>query len=148
MRKTITLAAAAAALALAAPASAGAVKYAGKTSGGAKITFNFAKGKMKKMRSFIYVTCTSAQSSEVKGGVDYYRPPGAIPVGKEVKRSERQPSAVAYGNPTKYYTVKSKRKGKRITGKLRLSFSYYIPDLYYPRIYMCTGVTNFSAKRA
>ena len=61
-----------------------------------------------------------------------------------------QPSALAWGmDVTKYYTTTIRKTGNRtVSGELKMTFSYFIPDLYNPRIYMCFGTTDFSASKA
>lgn len=145
-RFILTLSAVAAILVL--PAGASAAKYVGKTDQGTKITFNLKGKKVSKLDSIVAVACMSPQSSTPKGGADWYKHPGSFTLGKTAKASERQPSAVAYGNPTKNYTTKTQAKGKKITGKLNYNFSYYEPDLYYPKTWFCVGVADFTAKKA
>ena len=133
----------------AAPAAAKpkAVAYSGATTGGAKITFKLAKGKMKRLVSSVYVSCSTGTSSTVKGGVETFEPGAPVKVGPEFKRTTKQYTPLAWQDVTKYYTIKAARTGKRITGKLSLAFSYFIPDLYYPRTYYCMGTADFTAKR-
>lgn len=147
MKRTILSSAAAVAI-LVAPAAAEAAKYAGKTDQGTKITFSLKGKKISKLDSIVAVACMSPQSSTPKGGADWYKHPGSFNLGKTAKASERQPSAVAYGNPTKNYTTKTRLQGKKITGKLNYNFSYYEPDLYYPKTWFCVGVADFTAKKA
>ncbi|MGZ5312255.1 MAG: hypothetical protein ACXWZW_09845 [Solirubrobacterales bacterium] len=151
--KTAAVLAAATMLVAAAPATAkkkqaSTGNYAGKTAGGANITFKLAKGgKVKNLSSSIFVSCMSAQSSVPKGGVDLFSPPAGLKLGTN-EAEVQQPSALTPWNVTKHYTTTLRKAGKtRVTGELKLSFSYLIPDLYYPRIYMCYGTTEFTARR-
>lgn len=146
-RTIITAAVGLAILAGASPASA--AKYTGKTDQGTKITFALSSTKkISKLSSFVAVSCFSPQTSTPRGGVDFYKHPGSFKLGKEAKASEQQPSAVTYGKPTKYYTTKTTKQGSKITGKLSYNFSYYEPDLYYPKTWFCSGFANFSAKKS
>ncbi len=132
----------------AAPAAAKpkAVKYSGTTTGGAPITFKLAKGKMKGLVTSIFVSCSTGPSSSVKGGVETFEAPGPVKVGPEYKGTAKQYTPLAYQDVTKNYTITASRSGKRITGALSQSFSYFIPDLYYPRTYFCWGTADFTAK--
>ena len=125
-----------------------AVAYSGTTTGGAKIGFKLAKGKMKGLVSSMYVSCSTGASSSVKGGVEKFEPGAPVKVGPEFKRTTKQYTPLAWQDVTKHYTIKAKRSGKRITGDLSLAFSYFIPDLYYPRTYYCWGTADFTAKRS
>ena len=49
---------------------------------------------------------------------------------------------------TKTYTITVRRAGKKsVSGDLRLSFSYFVPDLYAPKTFFCSGTTQFTASR-
>jgi hypothetical protein len=151
MTRKITATAAVLATGLAVAAAPAAAKqkpvaYSGTTSGGAKVTFKLAKGKMKRLRSSIFVSCSTGTSSSVRGGVEDFEPPAPVRLGGEYKRSVKQYTPLAYQDVTKTYTIQASRSGKRITGKLGLSFSYFIPDLWNPRTYYCWGTGTFSAK--
>jgi hypothetical protein len=121
------------------------VAYSGNTSGGTAITFKVAKGKIKGLVTGVYVSCSTGTSATVKGGVETVEV-GGVKVGPEVKTTAMDYSPLAWQDVTKTYTVKASRSGKRITGSLGVSFSYFIPDLYYPRTYYCYGTTDFTAK--
>ena len=64
-----------------------------------------------------------------------------------MKSKALQPAAMHFGvDVTKNYEVTLRRKGRVVGGKLRLSFSFLIPDLYNPRTYICSGSTTFTAR--
>ena len=121
------------------------VAYSGTTSGGNTVTFKLAKGKIRSLVTGVYVSCSTGTSASVKGGIETVELGGAK-VGPEVKVTAKDYSPLAWQEVTKTYTVKASRSGKRITGSLGVSFSYFIPDLYYPRTYYCHGTTDFSGK--
>lgn len=151
MKRKITTTAAVLATGLAVAAAPAAAKpkpvnYSGTTSGGAPISFKLVKGKMKGLLSSVYATCSIGPSSSVKGGVETFEPGAAVKVGPEFKGTAKQYSPLAWQDVTKNYTITASRSGKRITGSLSQSFSYFIPDLYYPRTYFCWGVADFTAK--
>lgn len=135
MKRAFALGAVALALA-AVPAEAATKKYVGETKGGTKITFKQKGKKVSKLKTMIFVN----------SGIDFYEPPKAMRIGKEVKQSKLQPSAVAGWEVTKNYTVNLTRKGKKVKGKLALNFSFLVPDLYNPKIYVCQGTTRLTAK--
>ncbi len=145
MKRAFALGAVALALA-AVPAEAATKKYVGETKGGTKITFKQKGKKVSKLKTMIFVNCVSLQTSTPRSGIDFYEPPKAMRIGKEVKQSKLQPSAVAGWEVTKNYTVNLTRKGKKVKGKLALNFSFLVPDLYNPKIYVCQGTTRFTAK--
>lgn len=150
MKKQISATAAVLALGLAVAAAPAAAKpkqvaYKGATSGGAPVTFKLAKGKVKGLVTSVFVSCSTGTSGSVKGGVETVEI-RAVKVGPEVKITAEDYSPLAWQDVTKTYTVKAARSGKRITGSLGVSFSYFIPDLYYPRTYFCFGTTDFTAK--
>jgi hypothetical protein len=151
MKKGIALAAALSLLVAAAPAAAKKKQttgpFAGTTSGGNSITFNVARGgTVTGINTGVFVTCLSAQSSTPKGGLERFTPPEPARVGQTVQSQALQFSPLSGRDSTKTYTITVRKSGKRLTGDLRESFSYFIPDLYYPRTYLCTGTTQFSAK--
>lgn len=126
---------------------ADAAAYKGKTKGGSSITFN-AKGKRVTGLNMVVPTiCLQTGGSYgSSAGAETYRPPRAV-IGRTVKSKALQPAAMNFGvDVTKFYEVKLKRKGRAIGGKLRLSYSYFISDLWNPRTYICSGSTTFSAR--
>lgn len=145
MKRALALGAAALAL-VAIPAEAGAKKYAGKTKGGTKITFQQKGKKVSKLKTMVFVTCVSAQTSTPRSGIDFYEPPKPVRIGKESKQKKLQPSAVAGWEVTKNYTVKLSRRGRKTKGKLAVNYSFLVPDLYNPKIYICQGTTRFTAR--
>jgi hypothetical protein len=121
------------------------VAYSGTTSGGNTVTFKLAKGKIKSLVTGVYVSCSTGTSATVKGGLETVEA-APVKLGPEVKVTAKDYSPLAWQDVTKTYTIDADRSGKRITGSLGVSFSYFIPDLYYPRTYYCYGTTDFSAK--
>jgi hypothetical protein len=138
-------------LAAAAPAAADAATYKGKTKSGTKISFRTSGGSISKLRTLVPTVCISTRSRATKAGAEPFWPTAGLrfKVGRTVKKSaSQQPSAMAPGRKvTKYYTVTSKKAGRRITGKLKLSFSWFVPDLFgYWTSYICSGSTSFTAR--
>lgn len=150
MKKTITTLALAGLLVGAGSAEA-ATKYKGKTTSGSTITFKRSGGRISKIKTGVSTIClpttTSARST---AGSDRYTPPGSYRIGKKVKRSKLQKTSFWWREVTKNYTVTTRRRGRKITGRLEMSFSYAVPGwgYYGPTLttYICSGKAKFSAK--
>lgn len=147
IRSTLLTAALIFAALLGSAAQASAAKYSGKTEEGVTVKLKRSGKYVTGINTLVNVVCTSPNTSIPTSGAEFYRPPGRQKLGRTTKSSEQQPSAVAPGEPTKNYTVRVREKGKRISGKLQINFSYYYADLYNPRIYYCVGSTDFKASR-
>jgi hypothetical protein len=154
MTKTIATITAVGALAAAAtPAAAADVAYQGKTKGGHTITFKRSGSKIRSISSAVPVVCATSSGGafDTKAGADIYQPPGKFALGQAVKRKAMQRTPFYPAKVTKNYTVTTAaKKNGKVTGKLDENFSYSILglDLYgnsYIRIYICQGVTTFTA---
>jgi opacity protein-like surface antigen len=148
-RKTILVAAAATATALAAPVAADAAKYSGK-AGGSKITFSQKGKKISNVKTLIFVSCFPTPGSGTDGGAEIFNPPGKFTLGKETRRHASRHSAVRGGKKGFNFTVTPTRKSARkITGKLRLSYSDSVYDPFTAEItfWNCSGSTKFTATR-
>jgi hypothetical protein len=143
----LTLAVAPAAVAKKKKPFAGAFK--GTTEGGTPISLSVTKGgQVKGMTGSVFVYCMSPNTPQTKGGVDLFQPPAGPKLGQSVQNSALQPSYVASRDVTKTYTISVRRAGKRaVNGELRLSYSFFVPDLYNPKVFYCSGTTEFSARR-
>ena len=156
MKKTLMIALVAAlALTMAAAPAAVAKKkpfagsFKGKTTAGTDIKLNVTKGgQVKNMTGSVFVYCASLNTTQTKGGVDLFQPTAGPKLGQTVQNSALQPSFVAGRDVTKTYTITARRAGKKsVSGDLRLSFSYFVPDLYAPKTFFCSGTTQFTASR-
>ncbi|MBN8866197.1 MAG: hypothetical protein J0H98_01465 [Solirubrobacterales bacterium] len=128
--------------------SAGAAAYKGKTKGGSSVTFKLKGSKVTGIKTVVPTLCletTGGYSS--KAGAELYEPVKAGRIGRTVKSKALQPAAMNGGaDATKNYEVTLKKKGKKVSGKLKLNFSFLIPDLWSgARIYICSGSTTFTA---
>lgn len=127
--------------------SADAASYKGKTKGGSSITFALKGSKVTGIRTIIPTLCletTGAYGS--RAGGELFQPVAASRVGRTVKSKSLQPATMNSGaKATKNYEVTLKQRGKVVSGKLKLNFSFLIPDLYGARIYICSGSTSFTA---
>ena len=154
MRKLITFVALAAMFAAAAPAAQAAkgVSYTGKTTGGHKVTFRLANGKMHRFVTGVPMTCVSIQGGgSPMTGVEPWTA-GWVKVGiKKYEFSEKSKPALYSNEVTKNHTISTRRgPGKAISGSIRVQYSFLIPK--YPigtfSIYSCLGTMSFKAKPA
>jgi hypothetical protein len=133
------------ALALAGPAAAGEVNargwtnYAGKTKEGGDISFAYKKGRVMAVQARIHTTCGTARGGNPVPNTSF-DPPANIWFRADGRESQLKYEA---SWPTRYYTVAAKKRGKRVVGKLRLSWSFYVA-YGTPRI--CFGTANFNLK--
>lgn len=126
---------------------AAATPYKGKTKGGNSITFTLKGAQAKKIRTIVPTLCleTTGNYSSRAGG-ELFQPEKAGRVGKTVKSKSLQGAALNSGaEATKSYEVRLKKRGKVVSGKLKLNFSFLVPDLYGARIFICSGSTTFKA---
>ena len=124
--------------------------FKGETESGTPISLKVTKGGLvKNIDGSVFVYCFSLQTPQTRGGVDLFQPPAGPKLGQTIQNSALQPSAMLGRDVTKTYTTTVRRAGKRaVSGELRLSFSYFVPDLYGNwKIFQCTGSTPFSASR-
>jgi opacity protein-like surface antigen len=156
MKKALTIALVAAlALTLAvAPAAVAKKKsfagsFKGKTTAGTPISLKVTKGgQAKNITGSVFVYCASLNTTQTKGGVDLFQPPAGPKLGQTVQNSALQRSAITGYDVTKTYTTTVRRAGRKsVSGDLRLSFSYFVPDLYAPKTFYCSGTTQFTASR-
>lgn len=126
---------------------ADATAYSGKTKGGSTITFKTKGKRVKVMNTVVPTVCLQTGGGYgSSAGAETYRPKRAV-IGRKVKSKALQPAAMHFGvDVTKFYEVKLRRKGRAITGKLKLSYMLFVPDLYNPRTYVCSGSTTFAAR--
>ena len=128
--------------------NAGAAPYKGKTKGGSSITFALKGNRVTGIRTVVPTLCletTGGYSS--RAGSELFRPAAAARVGRTVKSKALQPAAMNVGaKATKNYEVRLIKRGRAVSGKLKLNFSFLVPDLYGARIFICSGTTTFSAR--
>jgi hypothetical protein len=148
MRTIAVIATAAALLTAAGPAAAKGTPYKGETQGGSSITFTLSGGKVGKVSTLVPTICADSTSRSTRAGGELYQPPGRLALNRTVKTKALQRGAMTQGSEvTKNYTFTAKKRGPKISGKLKLSFSYLVPDLFQtlPHIYICSGSTGFTA---
>jgi hypothetical protein len=154
MRKLIPLAVAFAVLAAAVPPANAAkgVPYKGKTSGGHKVTFRLAKGKMYDFATGVPMTCLSVQGGGAPiSGAELWSFRWVKLGLKNYKFSEKSKPSLYYGEVTRNHTVSTRRaRNGTISGAVRVQYSFLIPK--YPigtfSIYSCLGNMRFSARPA
>jgi hypothetical protein len=138
-------------LALAAPASAGkAVTYKGKTSSGHKITFKVKNKRIRNLTAGIRMSCIPIQGGgSPTGGSEIFGFRGSLPLRRHNRYRFKAKPAFYYNEVTMTNDLWLKRRKKRrITGRMRLQYSFLIPK--YPigtfTIYSCLGGGTFKAK--
>jgi hypothetical protein len=136
-------------LAIGVPVS-GAATLKGTTKDGNRITLKRSGNKVSKIKTMVSTICTETTGSGyTRAGGELFEPPGSFTLGSEQKTKALQPAAMNHGNDaTKNYTVKVRKSGRGVRGKLSVNFSFLIPDLYrsMPYIYLCQGTSTFTAK--
>jgi len=155
MKKTATALTVIAALALAGPAAAKPQVYKGKTSSGLPITAKIDKGVVRYFVAGISTNCVPIQSRSTNGfpktGVDTF---GLESTDIKVKKRHhrftfmRKPS-FHFREVTTNHDLWIKRRGKRISGRMRIQYSYLVST--FPvgsfNVYSCLGSGKFKAKR-
>ena len=150
MRKTATTMLVVAGLLALPTASSAAVRYKGRTSGGSSITLKRSGTAIGSIRTVVPTICTETTGSGLsRAGAELFQPPGRTTLGRTRKVKALQPAAMNSGSKaTKNYTIRATRSGRRIKGKLKLSFSFLRLDLFRstPYIYLCSGTATFVAR--
>lgn len=128
------------------PASAAAAKkvnYAGTTKEGTEISFFTKGGWVDGIRSRVPTSCVSAQGGPPVATIDLFYPPFKYKLGTKGTGVATEPW------PTRHYTFESRRSGRKIKGKLSLSYSKTVPasNYYGYRILTCWGTASFTAKQ-
>jgi hypothetical protein len=143
MTKSATALALAAALLTAGPAAAAKpAKYKGKTKEGTKVSFVLKAGHLDGFKSSVPTSCVSAQGGPPTATITPWAPPYKYRLGKTYKFEVKNPY------PTTTYTISSRKSGKKkITGKLKLSFSRLAMNTWGDyRILTCYGTASFTAR--
>ncbi len=141
MRSTIATSLAAMMLTVPATAAAAPPAYKGKTDQGDKISVWMQKNGFVAVTTTVPASCVSAQGGNPVVLPTSFDPPYAFKVGRVAK-------VTVNGNPTKHYTVKTRRKGRRLIGKLAVNYSRIgAGDFGGFRILTCQGSANFDLRR-
>lgn len=154
MRRLAFAVTVAAVLAVSVPAAnaASGIPYKGKTTGGNKVTFKYAKGKLWNFVTGVPMTCLSIQGGGAPmSGAELWNFTWIKMGLKNYKFSEKSKPSFYYNEVTRNHTVTVQRgAGRSIRGSIRVQYSFLIPK--YPigtfSIYSCLGSTRFSAKPA
>jgi len=124
--------------------SKGWTNYAGKTKEGTEISFAYRKGRIALLDTRLPSTCASGQGGTPRVRISLFDPPDSLVFKANGRESQFK---VTEPWPERYYTVTARRRGKKVTGKLRLSWSLLIPDsIGGYSILTCVGTGNFSVK--
>ena len=150
MKKTITSLTIVALLALAGPAgAAGPVPFKGKTSSGHTVTFGIKKNRIHDFIAGIRMSCISIQGGGAPlGGAEVFGFRGSQRISPHLTYSFLEKPAFHYKEVTTKGDLWLKRRGRTVTGRMRLQYSFLIPK--YPigtfTIYSCLGGGTFKAK--
>lgn len=129
--------------------NAEAAAYKGKTKGGSSITFSLKGKKVTGIRTVVPTLCLETTGGYTsRAGGELFQPVAPGRIGRTVKSKALQPAAMNVGaKATKNYEVRLSKRGRVVSGKLKLNFSFLIPDLFNgARIYICSGSTTFTAR--
>jgi hypothetical protein len=142
MKRTATALAIVAALAVAGPAAAKSPGYKGKTKEGTKVSFVLSGKWVDQFRASVTTTCVSAQGGNPFVTIHSWAPPYKYLLGRSAQ--------VKYTDPyTTTYKISTRKAGKKIKGKLALSYSMLANNTFGGyRILTCYGTGSFTAKRA
>lgn len=150
-RITVIAVAVTASLGLAGQAVAKPVAYSGKTSGGNPITFERSGNAVKGVSAYIPTTCVPAWPGySPRSGDELFAPPGRLGLGREVRKTALQDTALHHGEVTKNYRFDARRRaGGAITGRLHVNFSFQTlgyTTTYVLVGYVCQGDATFKAR--
>ena len=141
MKTKITALALGALLLGAVPASAKPVAYKGKTKEGTKISFVLSKGWVDQIKARVPTSCVSAQGGNPRVTIDLWQPPYKWRLGRKARVTVEQPW------PTRHYTFSSRKRGKKIVGKLALSYSQTMPHSWGGfKLETCFGTATYIAR--
>jgi hypothetical protein len=146
MKETVTALALVCVLAAAGPAAAAKPAYKGKTKEGTKISVWIEPSNKKyvAITTRVPTTCVSAQGGTPLALITDFDPPFAFRVG----RTDRATVKGSGGSPTKHYTVRTRRRGKTLSGKLSVNYSRLsVSDFGGFYILTCQGTASFKLKR-
>lgn len=129
---------AAALLPSAAMAKTGPVSYTGKTKEGTKVSFVLAHGWLEHLSTRLPTSCVSAQGGTLPIVFADWSIPYKFRLGATGK--------VKYGDPTRHYTITTRKHGKRVTGKLSINYSKLGSDSSGWKIYTCQATGAFDLK--
>lgn len=123
----------------AASAQSHVLKFRGKTREGTKVSFALNGPWIDKFTTLLPATCISAQGGVPRVDFADWTIPYKYRVGYKAQ--------VKYGDPTRYYTITTRRRGNRITGKLQESYSLLDTDGWGGwMIRHCLATGNFSLR--
>jgi hypothetical protein len=129
-------------------AAAGSTTYEGKTSSGHTITFQIAGGNLHDVTAGVRVSCIPIQGGGMPlGGSEVFGFRGSTAFKRHVRFSFMSKPAFHYSEVTMNHDMWLKRRGRRITGRLRIQYSFLVPK--YPpgtfAVYSCLGGATFAS---
>ncbi len=154
MKKTAAALTVVAVLALAGPAPAKMQVYKGKTSTGHPVTVKVQKGIVRSILAGVSTTCLPIQSRGSSGrpsvAAEYFSVESTIlKAGRRHQTFELQRKpAFHWREVTTKHDLWLKRRGNRISGRVRLQYQYMVST--FPigtfNIYSCLGSSTFKAR--
>ena len=118
--------------------------YVGKTKEGSKISFAYRKGTISIISTMVPSTCASGQGGTPRARMTMFDPPQSVTFrvnGRESQTKVKEPW------PERYYTITASKKGKRLVGKMRVSWSMLTMGTFGGYgILTCRGDGNFNLK--
>jgi hypothetical protein len=137
-------------LGLASQAAAKPVAYSGTTSGGDPISFERNGNAIKRVSAYIPTTCVAAfPGYPSRAGSDLFAPPGRLGLGREVTKTALQETAMHHADVTKHYRVDARKRGRGISGRLHVNFSFQTLGYSSTFIlvgYVCRSDATFKAR--
>jgi hypothetical protein len=130
-------------------AAAKAVPYVGKTSSGHKVTFKVKRGRIHDMRAGIRMACIPIQGGGRNlGGGEKFGFSGSLRLKRHNTFSYMDKPAFHWREATWKSNLWLKRRGRTISGRMRLQYSFLISK--YPigtfSVYSCAGGATFKAR--
>ena len=118
--------------------------YVGKTKEGSKISFAYRKGTISIISTMVPSTCASGQGGTPRARMTMFDPPQSVTFRVNGRESQTK---VTEPWPERYYTITASKKGKRIVGKMRISWSLLTSGTFGGySILTCRGDGNFNLK--
>jgi hypothetical protein len=140
-----------ASLALAGQAAAKPVAYSGTTSGGDPISFERTGNTVKRVSAYIPTTCVPAWPGFTpRVGSELFTPPGRLGLGREVRKTALQDTALHHSEVTKNYRFDARKRARgAIGGRLHVNFSFQTLGYTSSFVlvgYVCQGDATFRAR--
>jgi hypothetical protein len=137
-------------LAATAPAAgAKPVSYVGKTDSGHKVTFKVNRGRIHDLTAGIRMSCVPIQGGgRPLGGSEVFGFRGSLPLRGHNRYQFMEKPAFHFNEVTMTNDLWLKRRGRTISGRMRLQYSFLVPK--FPigtfTVFSCLGGGTFKAR--